>query len=148
MSYFGQAHLSGFSAASALTLTIKSISQFEGCETIRTLVKALKESFLVLGSSGRRLRGDEKAPNVDSLSSAAVNAEGVLKDVPRVALHMLPESTCDELVEKLSDYLRAVADVEWLCSSLGAVVRSISQKSEMSGRWSGERWWDEVTSER
>ena len=136
VSNFSLSHLSHFAPSATLTLTLKSIAQFESCKMIDTVVQALEKRFANLSASAALLRtmGDTETLN-------HINAEGILSPIPSVSLHMLPKSEeNDELIKGYAKYLRSVLTVEWLTSLLGTVVKTVSQKSEISASWSGQKW--------
>ena len=57
LSNFSMAHLAHFGAASCLTMTIKSVAQFESQTVISLIVKELKTRFEALAKAARLVRG-------------------------------------------------------------------------------------------
>jgi len=148
MSNFSIAHLAHFSPAQSLTLTLKSIAQFEAQTVIKAVTAGLNKQFSSLAAASKKLRNlPPSDPSSPSSSTFEVNAEGVLNDIPRVGLHLLPPGDAStSLIANYSLYLKNIAIVEWHCSVLSYIIRNVSMKSDASSFARIERWHKELTS--
>jgi hypothetical protein len=119
-------------------------------QVIQAVTSALNKQFTALAAASRALRNlpPSSSPSSPSSSTFEVNAEGVLNDIPRVALHTLPPGAATTtLVHNYSAYLQEVLVVEWICSVLAAIIRNVTQKSEINNFARNERWHNELISD-
>jgi len=140
--------LGHFPATNAITMTIKTLGQFESMKLLALLKKCMTQALTSLSESQARLR-HASSSDVQESNSENLNAEGILEGIPRVGLHHIandPEQSSSLLA--LSSYLKNVTTVEWLAIQISTVLRSSYQRQEMAGHpsWGTERWKSEISS--
>mmetsp|Transcript_22179 Transcript_22179/g.25505 ORF Transcript_22179/g.25505 Transcript_22179/m.25505 type:complete len:1567 (+) Transcript_22179:308-5008(+) len=136
-------NLTHYSTSIALNPAMKSIaSHYDAQKLIKKLSESLDEQLNEIKDS------EEKLKQVISVST---EGNGILENIPQVALHTLPLTAHNTAFKKaFSAYLRQIAVAEWLITNLSSSIRSASQRgNDSTTGWVSDRdqaWKKELAS--